>query len=79
MKDPRRTQRSLLSLFAALAWAHTQAASLCVQANDTAGLKAALVMAASNGEDDVVELQSGYYFMPSIFFLGYIATDQFMT
>lgn len=64
-------------LLAGLTCASTQAATICVEADDIFGLHDALIAAATNGEDDLVELQSGHYSMPSNFFLYYQpATEQ---
>jgi hypothetical protein len=53
------------------------AATYCITAGDVVGLQTALADAANNSEDDVIELQSGYYPMPSNFLLWYEAVSEF--
>jgi hypothetical protein len=62
--------------FAAVGCLDANAAIICVQAGDTAGLQTALATAAGNGEDDLIELQAGQYAMGTSFLLDYEALTE---
>lgn len=47
----------------------------CISAGDIASLQSALSAAASNGDDDLIQLQSGDYAMPSGFVLDYPSAE----
>lgn len=64
----------LLLTLAGSRW--SSAATICVTAGDIVGLQSALATAAGNGEDDLIELQSGQYSMPASFLLGYDALTE---
>ena len=51
------------------------ATSTCISDGDIAGLQAALSTAASNGDDDVIQLQIGHYSMPSGFVLDFPSAE----
>lgn len=53
-----------------------RAATVCISAGDIAGLQTALVDAANNNEDDLVELEVGEYPMPIGFGLSYDASSE---
>lgn len=61
----------LLLILALAVSAHSQAATICVASGDVVGLKAAIATAQSNGEDDLIELQTGQYFLSSADTLSY--------
>lgn len=58
---------------------NVHAATICVQAGDNVGLQNALDTAATNGEDDLIELQAGLFPMSGNFLLHYnpanVSTD----
>jgi len=65
-----------LLLFALIA-SPCYATTYCIAAGDFVGLQGALADAATNNADDVIELQSGLYSMPSNFLLWYEATSEY--
>jgi hypothetical protein len=72
---PRLSHASTILLRGIFLWLGVSgsghAATICVQANDGLGLQSALAVAATNGEDDLIQLQGGQYDMPSNFPLEY--------
>jgi hypothetical protein len=71
--------RLLLGLSLGLSFAACERArattTTCIPDGDIAGLQAALSAAASNGDDDLIQLQIGHYSMPSAFVLDFPSAE----
>jgi len=76
-KTSHALKSALLSSLLLITSMHASAATVtCITAGDTAGLQAALATAANNNDDDIIELQTGLYVMPTNFPLSYSAAAE---
>jgi hypothetical protein len=58
-------------LLALASGGHVHAATICVHSGDVVGLKAALATAEQNGEDDLIEVETGQYYLSDADTLSY--------
>jgi hypothetical protein len=74
--NPLRRAARVSSVMLAFAACHAaRAATFCITDGDIASLQSALATAASNGEDDLLELQIGDYPMGANFLLDYPSVE----
>jgi hypothetical protein len=77
---PKCRRYALFAVFAGLslgAYDARATTTTCISEGDIVGLQSALSAAASNGDDDLIQLQAGHYSMPSGFVLDFPSAEPY--